>query len=164
MRLQRVQESFYGCVLCWVHCGWMLGGYQSCSVAPFLRWAGERKYNERLMGPDKGEGRSLSSYCRVQNRLSLNKLILLTASQNQSRIMINKTKSFPHSSLLTGLNFTPDFLYLLPQSSIGMGNGGCSQFITCCLCHSFFFRGELLTVFPCSSVEEIILSAIMQCM
>jgi len=31
----------------------MPGAHQSHSVTPLLSWTGERKYNKRLMGPDK---------------------------------------------------------------------------------------------------------------
>jgi len=40
---------------------------------PLLSWIVEKKYEERLVGRDKGRERSLSSYCHGQNRLDLGK-------------------------------------------------------------------------------------------
>jgi len=42
---------------------------------PLLSWTGERKYNERLLGRDKGRERSVTNYHHRQNRLDLEKLI-----------------------------------------------------------------------------------------
>jgi len=37
---------------------------------PLLSWTGERKYDERLKGRDKGRERSLTRYRHGQNRLN----------------------------------------------------------------------------------------------
>ena len=67
-------------------------------------------------------------------------------------------------SLLTSL---PNSLPPLPAWHRGTGSGGCSQFITCCLCCSFLLRGGLLTLFLCSSVGslpwETVLHGLLQC-
>lgn len=56
-----------------------------------------------------------------------------------------------HSSFLLMLNFTHNFLYLLPiKQHTGTENGVHGQFIACCLCCFF-----LLILFPCPSTESI---------
>lgn len=49
-----------------------------------------RKYNEKLLGWDKGRETSLTKYCHGKNRLNLGKLVYYQS--NKSRIMRNKTK------------------------------------------------------------------------
>jgi len=45
----------------WVDPDWTPGAHQRHSITPLLRWTGERKYNERLMGRDDRE-RLLTHY------------------------------------------------------------------------------------------------------
>jgi len=69
--------------------------------------------------------------------------------------MRNKTKfknTFPLPLPASWAKFTVEFSTSSPERHRGTGNGGYSQFITCCLCHSFLLRGGLLTLCPCSSV------------
>lgn len=73
----------------WVDPGRVPGDHQSHSS--LLSQAGDRKYNKRLVGQDKGGERSLTDYCHGLNRLHLGKLIHYQT--NQSRIKRNKTKS-----------------------------------------------------------------------
>jgi len=47
----------------------------------FLSWTGEKKYNERLMGPDKDRERSFTNYHHGQNRLDLGKLVNFLTNQ-----------------------------------------------------------------------------------
>jgi len=61
----------------WVDPGWMSGAQQSHSIVPLLSWAGERKYNKRLVGRDKDRERSLTYYHHRQNRFDLGKLMIL---------------------------------------------------------------------------------------
>jgi len=95
------------------------------------------------VGRDKDRERSLTSYRHGQNRLNRGrKGSLIYHQSNQSRIMrhkINLKTPSPHPSLL-GLNFTSIFLPLPPERHRGTGNGGCGQFITRCLGHSFLLR------------------------
>ena len=65
--------------------------------------------------------------------------------------MRNKTKSYKHlpptPPFFPGWTALPISLPPPPEEHRGMGNGGYSQLITCCLCRSF-----LLTLCPCSGV------------
>jgi len=64
--------------LWWVDPGWAPGAHQSLSVTlslPLLCWAGEKIYDERLMGRDEDRERSLSNYHHGQTRLDLGKLV-----------------------------------------------------------------------------------------
>ena len=85
---------------------------------------------------------------------------LIYRQSNQSRIMRNKTKSLKtpssHPSLLPRLNFTHNFLYLLPTSGAG-GRGvgvvvSSSHFVSAAPSSS---GGGLLTLSPCSSVGSL---------
>jgi len=58
---------------------------------PLLNWTGEKKYDERLTGQDKGRERSLTNYRHGQNKLNSGRKKI--RQSNQSRIMRNKTKS-----------------------------------------------------------------------
>ena len=60
---------------------------------PLLSWTGEKKYEERLMGRDKGRERSLTRYPQGQIRLNLGKKSLIYHQSNQNRIMRNQNKS-----------------------------------------------------------------------
>lgn len=58
----------------------MLAGHHEATeatVTPHLSWTGETKCSERLLGWDKDEERSLTTYCHGQNRLCLGKLVSL---------------------------------------------------------------------------------------
>jgi len=54
-----------------------------------------------------------------------------------------------------------------PEWHRGMGNGGCGEFITRCLCCSFLLSGGLLILCLCSSVgflpQETVLQELLQC-
>jgi len=55
---------------------------------PLLSWTGERKYDERLKGPDKHQEKSLANYCHAQNILNLGrKGSFIHHQSNQSRIV-----------------------------------------------------------------------------
>jgi len=43
------------------------------SPLPTPSWTGEKKYDDRLVHPDKVRERSLTNYCHGQNRLNLGK-------------------------------------------------------------------------------------------
>jgi len=59
-----------------------------------LSWAGERKYDERLVGQDKDRERSLTNYCHGLNRLNLGReKSLIHHLLNQSKIVRYKTRS-----------------------------------------------------------------------
>jgi len=114
-----------------------------------LNSTGERKYDERLEGGDKDRERSLINYHHGQNRLNLGgKGSLICHQTNQSSIMKNLKTPFPHLSLLPRLSFNPIFLPPPPEQRRRMGNGGCSQFITRCLCRSFLLRGRTPHTLP----------------
>jgi len=49
---------------------------------PLLSWTGERKYDERLKGPDKDRERSFTNYHHGQNRLNLGRKGSLTHQQS----------------------------------------------------------------------------------
>jgi len=53
---------------------------------PLLNWTGERKYDERLEGRDKGRERSLTNYCHGQNRLKLERKKKVLFIANQIRV------------------------------------------------------------------------------
>lgn len=90
-----------------------------------------RECNGRLMGRDKGIGRSLTCNLCRQNRFDLGKnsfnLLLI---KNQSRIMANKYVPPPHPS--------------------------CSQFLTPCLCCSFLLRGWTPHTLPAWGLSQIV--------
>jgi len=114
---------------------------------PLLNWTGERKYDERLVGRDKDRERSLTHQLlsRTKHTELGRKGSLIHHQSNQNRIKRTKSTSSntsPPASLLPGLNFTPVSLPPPPEWHRGTGNGGCGQFITCCLCRSFLFRGR----------------------
>lgn len=69
------------------------GAHQSCSIAHHLSWTGERKYNERLVGQDKGMKRSLTSYCHMQDKLALGRLNEFIINQIKVGKQEIKTKS-----------------------------------------------------------------------
>lgn len=83
-----------------------------CSIALLVTRTEETEDNKRLMGPGQGEiTHQLSSWA---NRLGK---ICFTYHQSKQRgMMKNNPKSqrlLTHPSLFYGLNFTPNFLYLL---------------------------------------------------
>jgi len=47
--------------------------HHSFSITLLLNWAGEIKYNKRLVGEDKDRERSLTNYHHEQNRLDVGK-------------------------------------------------------------------------------------------
>ena len=87
---------------------------------PLLGGTGERKHSKRLVGRDKGRGISQQLLSRAkQTELGkVNLLLIEPESSNEKQNQILKTLS-PHPSLLPGLNFTPNFLCLVPPSSAG---------------------------------------------
>jgi len=73
-------------------------GLDKCQVPalslPLLKWTGERKYDERLVGQEKDRERSVTNYCHGRNRLNLaRKGSLIYHQSNQSGIVRNKIKS-----------------------------------------------------------------------
>ena len=105
----------------------MPGAHQSHSVTPLLSWTGERKYNKRLMGPDKD--REITQQLPWQaNQTRLREINLIYCKSNQSRTMRNKKINLKtpslHPFLLLGLNFTHDFSPSSPQVVQGDGEWG----------------------------------------
>jgi len=65
------------------HCGrltWSPGAHQHRLSLSLLSWTGEENMT-RSLSAEIRTGRSLSNYCRRQNRLNLGKLISFVASQ-----------------------------------------------------------------------------------
>lgn len=113
---------------------------------------GRKKHNENFLGCNQDREESLNNYCKRQSRLDLWKSVLIYYRSHRSRILRKKNFNLktpsPHPSLLPGLNFTPNFLYLLPHDQHrGTGNGDCGR-----LHHVFSAApssGEgVLTLFP----------------
>jgi len=142
----------------WVGPGWTPGGPESRSITPLLSWTGERKYNKRIMGQDKGRGRSLSSYCHGQNRLSLGKMKLIYCQSNQSRVVRkeNLNNTFPPPLPSSQAQLHSQFLNILPSSSTG-GQGMGVMLSSSCVVSAApsSSGGGLLTLFPCSSVGSL---------
>lgn len=110
---------------------------------------GRKKCNERLMGYNQDREESLNDYCKRQSRLDLEKsvnLLQITSEQDHEKKTCYLNIPSPHTSLLPGLNFTANFLYLLPhEQHRGIGNGGCGR-----LHHVFSAAPSsgVLTLFP----------------
>lgn len=111
--------------------------HQSCSVTPFLRGTRKRKFNERVMGWDKGRERSLSNNHNMKNRFVWKNV---NYRSNQSRIMrkqkINLQTSQPTSPFFLGSTSLTNSLHSVPTVAQGDMEGGCSLFSTH-LCHCF---------------------------
>ena len=75
LRMLREKLESSAALVWWVDPGWTPGACQAALSLLLLNWAGEREYNERLMGRDKDGERSLSNCCHGQNRLDLGKLV-----------------------------------------------------------------------------------------
>ena len=123
-----------------------------------LNRTGERTYDERLEARDKDRERSLTSYRDGQMRLNLGRkgefnLSPIKSEEDSEKINPDLKRPSLHPSLLPGLNFTPISLPHPPEQHTGMGNGGYSQFITCCLCCSFLLRGRTPQTLPLLQCE-----------
>lgn len=101
------------------------------------------------MGYNQDREESLNDYCKRQSRLDLEKsvnLLQITSEQDHEKKTRYLNIPSPHTSLLPGLNFTANFLYLLPhEQHRGMGNGGRGR-----LHHVFSaaLSSGVLTLFP----------------
>ena len=82
----------------------------------------------------------------------LREISLIYHQSNQSRIIRKKTKpwnTFPQplpsfqAKLHSWFSLPPS-----PEQHTGMGNGGCGQFITLCLCYSFLLSGKTPHTLP----------------
>lgn len=69
----------------WVHPSWMPSAH--------LSWTGERKYNERLLGQDKGRERSFTRFLSQAKRTWLREINFIYYLSSQSKEMRNKLKS-----------------------------------------------------------------------
>jgi len=103
-------------------------------------------------------GRDHSPFAVTDNRLNLGRKGSLSHHQsNQRRIVRNKSRfktSSPHPFLLPGRSFTQVHSLLPSEQRRGMGNGGCGQFITRCLCRCFLLRGRTPDTLPLIQCED----------
>jgi len=118
---------------------------------PLLSWIGERKYDERLEG--QGQGKITHQLLSWTKQTELGEKREFNSSPIKSEYGSDKQNQIskhlpPYPSLLPRLSFTPVSLPPPPEWRRGMGNGGYGQFITRCLCRSFFLWGRTPHTLP----------------
>lgn len=129
----------------------ILVGYQVPSSA------GQRRENKaRFLNQDKVRERSLSNCYHGQNRLDLKKLTKFIV--NQSRVVRNKTliKTFPHSSLLRGFNFTPIFFSTSSSFPAAQGGGESRLWSVHCMLFLLLLSPEMRTPHTLPFLQSVV--------